>query len=72
MNVDSLTVPKNIKGSATYFGVLTWLLLYRLILITYYLSGIMLTGEQTAAVDFREIPIQKHQALIITPGQFSR
>ena len=31
----------------------------------------MLTGEQTAAVDFREIPIQRHQALIIAPGQFS-
>ena len=38
MNVDRLTFPKNIKGSATYFGVLTWLLLYRLILITYLLS----------------------------------
>ena len=73
MNVDRLTVPMSIKDSATYFGVLTWLLLYRLILLlTYYLCGIMLTGEQTAVVDFREISIQKHQALIIAPGQFSR
>ena len=32
----------------------------------------MLTGEQAVAVDFREISILKHQALIITPGQFSR
>ena len=73
MNVDRLTVPKSIKDSATYFGVLTWLLLYRLILLlTYYLCGIILTGEQTAVVDFREISIQKHLALIITPGQFSR
>ena len=72
MNVDRLTFPMSIKDTNTNFGVLTWLLLYRLILITYYLSGIMLTGEQTAAVVFREISIQKHLALIITPGHFSR
>ena len=72
MNVDRLTVPMSIKDTNTNFGVLTWLLLYRLILLlTYYLCGIMLTGEQAVAVDFREISIQKHQALIITPGQFS-
>ena len=35
----------------------------------YYLFGVMLSGEQTVAVDFREISIRRHQALIIAPGQ---
>ena len=35
----------------------------------YYLFGVMLSGEQTIAVDFREISIRRHQALIIAPGQ---
>ena len=35
----------------------------------YYLFGVMLSGRQTVAVDFREISIEEQQALIIAPGQ---
>lgn len=35
----------------------------------YYLFGVMQSGRQTVAVDFREITIERRQALIIAPGQ---
>ena len=35
----------------------------------YYLFGVMQSGRQSVAVDFREITIERRQALIIAPGQ---
>ena len=64
--------PKEYKRFSYLFWCSDLAAIISLNFITYYLCGIILTGEQTAVVDFREISIQKHLALIITPGQFSR
>ena len=38
----------------------------------YYLFGIMLSGEQELSVDFRDITVKEHQAIIVSPGQLHR
>lgn len=38
----------------------------------YYLFGVMLSGEQTISVDFRDITLKAHQAVIVSLGQVHR
>ena len=35
----------------------------------YYMFGVILSGKQMLSVDFRELTIAEHQAIIVSPGQ---
>ena len=38
----------------------------------YYMFGIILSGETTLSIDFKDITISTHQAIIVSPGQVHR
>ncbi|MDE5880893.1 MAG: helix-turn-helix transcriptional regulator [Muribaculaceae bacterium] len=38
----------------------------------YYMFGIILSGETTLSIDFKDITIYTHQAIVISPGQVHR
>ena len=38
----------------------------------FYMFGVMLSGRQTLSVDFKELSIAEHQAIIVSPGQVHR